>query len=422
MNHEIIKQIIFEQREIIKNVKIVKRDYSFEKEANYILVGLRRAGKSTLLYKIARDIVEQGADWEQIIYINFEDERLIEFTVNDFNDIVQTAGELTMKKAYYFLDEVQNIEGWEKFARRMADAGERIYITGGNATMLSQEMSARLGGRFWTKKIMPYSFKEYLDALQVSYNDEAMYNARKNGLIRKSAKDYLMEGGFPESLNFIDKRGYVENIYQKVLLGDIAGRYAIRNVKGLKVLLKKIAETITSEVSYTKLYNTVKSVGVQCSKDSIISYTGYAINAYLIFETKNYIAKFMESETTPRFYFNDNGLLNLFLVNKNSLLLENIVATHLNRKYTDDLFYFKSLKIGIDVDFYIPNSSMAVQVTYTLNEGNVDREINSLVALSKWDNEKVESYMIVTYEDNEKIIEIEGISIAVLPLYKFLLM
>lgn len=422
MNHEIIKQIIFEQRQIIKNAKIVNREYCFEPEANYILVGLRRAGKSTLLYKIARDLVEKGVEWNQIIYVNFEDERLSEFSINDFNDIVQTAGELSADKAYYFLDEIQNIGGWEKFARRMADAGERVYITGSNATMLSQEMSASLGGRFWTKEIMPYNFKEYLEALEVRYDEEAIYTAKLNGMIRANAKKYMVEGGFPEALHFLDKRAYVENVYQKVLLGDIAGRYGIRNIQALRVLLKKIAETVMSEVSYTKLSNAVSSVGIKCSKDSIISYANYAMNAYLIFETKNYIAKFTEQESIPRLYFSDNGLINLFLLNKNSALLENMVATSLIRKYKEDTYYFKSAKTGIDIDFYIPKAAMAVQVTYTLNEADMDREINSLIAISKFENEKVDQYIIVTYEDDEKVIETEGIQIKVMPLYKFLLL
>lgn len=422
MKHEILKQIIFEQRNIIKNAYIIDREYVFEQEANYILVGLRRAGKSTLLYKIVRDLVDGGKDWNQIIYINFEDERLTEFTLNDFNDIVQTAGELTSEKSYYFLDEVQNIVGWEHFARRMADAGERVYITGSNATMLSQEMAAKLGGRYWTKEIMPYNFKEYLDVLKVSHDEEAIYTAKMNGVIRANAKNYMKEGGLPETLNFLDKRSYVENIYQKVLLGDIAGRYAIRNVQALRVLLKKIAETVTSEISFSKLSNSVNYVGFKCSKDSIISYVSYAKNAYLIFENKNYMAKFTEQESTPRFYFMDNGLINLFLINKNSALLENMVANCLKRKYGNSIYYFKSAKTGIDIDFYIPDVNMAIQVTYTLNEGDMEREISSLNSLSKFENESVEKYMVVTYEDEERMIQMDTIEIEVIPLYKFLLM
>ena len=158
MNHNILKQVILEQIEIIQNAEIIERDYIFEKNINYILVGLRRAGKSTLLYKIARELVETGCDWSQMIYINFEDDRLLGFTNSDFNDIIETAYELTDEKdIYYFFDEIQIIDGWEHFARRMADQKKHVYITGSNAKMLSSEMEKVLGGRYLSKMIMPFS-------------------------------------------------------------------------------------------------------------------------------------------------------------------------------------------------------------------------------------------------------------------------
>ena len=169
MNHDILKEVIFDQHEIIKKTKIVPRDYDFDLNANYVLIGLRRAGKSTLLYKIVKDLVEKGIEWNQIIYINFEDERLAEFSLNDFNDLLSVQAELTDKIGYFFLDEIQNIEGWEKFARRMADSKEHTFITGSNAKMLSQEIENRLGGRYFTKYITPYNFKEFLTAKQIDF-------------------------------------------------------------------------------------------------------------------------------------------------------------------------------------------------------------------------------------------------------------
>ena len=185
--------------------------------------------------------------------------------------------------------------------------------------------------------------------------------------------------------------------------------------------MKKIAETITSEVSYTKLHNAINSIGIKISKDSLISYVGYAEDAYLIFNTHNYIGKFTERESTPRYYFYDNGLLNLFLINKDPLLLENTVAIHLKRLFDDDFYYFKSSKTGIDIDFYIPSISTVIQVTYTLDTFNYDRETKSLIALSKDESAKVTNYIIVTLEDEEKTIDTNDIKIQVLPLYKFLL-
>lgn len=421
MNHEILKQVIFDQHQVIRDMKIVDRDYTMEPLANYILVGMRRAGKSTLLYGRVQKLIASGVDWNQIIYINFEDERLSEFSLDDFNDIVQTAAELSDKKPYYFLDEVQNIPGWERFARRMADSHANICITGSNASMLSREMEAKLGGRYLSLEIMTYDFPEYLDSQEIGHDQGALYTSSQNGKIRAAASAYLKNGGFPESVFYRDKRTYAENIYQKILLGDIAGRYAIRNLSALRILMKKIAETVTSEISFSRLHSAVNASGARCSKDSVVAYISYAEDAYLLFHTQNYIAKFAERESTPRYYFYDNGLLNLFLIHKEPLLLENIVALHLKRLYHNQLYYFKSSKTGIDIDFYIPEKNMAIQVTYTLNDMDKDREIKSLVALSRDPHLKAEQYIIVTYEDDEKVFTADGIQIHVFPLYQYLL-
>lgn len=420
MNHEVLKRVIFDQQNVIRNAVITGRDYSFEKKARYILVGIRRAGKSTLLYSIVQQLIREGADWNQIIYVNFEDERLAEFRLSDFNDIVETAGELSTKKAYYFLDEVQNIDGWERFARRMADAGEFVWITGSNAKMLSSDMEARLGGRYLSKEIMPYNFEEYLDARSISHDTEAMYTTKMAGRIRKAAADMLHEGAFPESVGFQDKRVYVENIYQKILLGDIAARNGIRNISGLRTLMKKIAETICSEVSYTRLYHAVSGVGIKLSKDTIISYIGYARDAYLLFALENYYAKFEERESTPKFYFTDNGLLNLFLINKDSALLENLVAATLRRRYGDRFFYLKSERTGIDIDFYIPEKRMVIQAAWSIQDLDARRrEVQNLQKLATA-SQDIRRFCLVTYEEEEKIEE-DGVMIEVIPLYRFLL-
>lgn len=421
MNHLILKTVINDMHEVIKEADIVDREYVFEKNVNYVLIGIRRAGKSTLLYKIVRDLIAEGVDWSRIIYVNFEDERLTEFSLEDFNDLVATAGELTGEKPYFFLDEVQNIPGWERFARRMADAREHVYITGSNAEMLSHEMESRLGGRYMTMHVYPYNFREYLTASKLDYSESAYLTTKLNGRIRSAAQSYLTDGGFPESLMFVNRRSYVENIYQKILYGDILAQNAIRNPESLRLMMKKIAETVTSELSISKLSGTIQAAGVKLSKDTAAEYVSYAENAYLIFRITNFFAKFAERESVPKYYFSDNGLLNLFLINKNSYLLENIVGIKLHQQFGDRLFYFKSPKTGIDIDFYTPNNHTAIQVAYSIEEEAArKREIDNLVKLSR-SFEDVERFIIVTLEEEETI-EIAETTIDVIPLYKYLTM
>lgn len=419
MNHDVLKEVILDQLEIIKTAEIIDRNYFFEKNVNYILVGLRRAGKSTLLYKIAKELVANGCDWSQIIYINFEDDRLLGFSVSDFNDIIETAHELTdEKEIYYFFDEIQLVDGWEHFARRMADQKKRVYITGSNAKMLSSEMAKTLGGRYLPKMIMPFSFTEALDYKNISHDDNAMHTTSKVAKVRKACQEYIATGGLPEVQLLTNKREYIKAVYEKVLLGDIVEREEVKNKLSLRLMVKKIAETVMSEISFNTLAGNVKATGNKTSTDSMIEYSSYAENAYLIFRTSNYVSKFADKEGTPRFYFYDNGLLSLFLVDKKSALLENTVAVYLKRKYEDEVYYFKSSQTGIDIDFYLPEQKTAIQVAYKLGDAE-ERETRSLFHLAE-KSKDIEKLIIVTNEE-ERIIEKNGIEIEVIPIHKFLL-
>ena len=148
VQHDLLKRIILEQHEVIRRTEIVPRLIPLSSDISQVLTGIRRAGKSTLLYSLVKRLVTDGIGWNRIIYINFEDERLTEMTAADLNDILAVQSEMSDQKGYFFFDEIQNIPGWEKFARRMADRHEFVQITGSNAKMLSREMQSTLGGRY----------------------------------------------------------------------------------------------------------------------------------------------------------------------------------------------------------------------------------------------------------------------------------
>ena len=417
MNHNLLKTVIYDQHEIIKNFQIVNREYEFDINANYVVIGLRRAGKSTLLYKIVQDLVASGTDWNQIIYINFEDERLSEFSLNDFNDILSVQAEMSDKKGWFFLDEIQNIEGWEKFARRMADSKEHTFITGSNAKMLSAEIESRLGGRYLTKYVTPFNFREFLKAKDIDYPDKTILSTKESGKIKREMQSYFYFGGFPESIEYKNKREYVSSIYQKILLGDIAARNAIRNTNGLRLLMKKIAESVKDEISYSKLHNILKSIGVNISKDIVIDYVSYARESFLIFAIRNYFSKFADKETTPKYYFNDNGLLNLFLNKEEPRLLENLVAVNLWNKYHDNLYYLKGQ--NIDADFFVEETGEVIQVAYSVSNISSDRETRALAEAAKTLKE-AKRFIIITYEE-EKELTVDGVLIEVIPVWKWLL-
>lgn len=415
MNHDLLKRIIFDQHLVIKETAIVDRDVELEKDANYVLVGLRRAGKSTLLYKRVQDLIKEGVDWNQIIYINFDDERLLNFNVNDFDDIVMVANELSDKKHYFYFDEIQDIDGWEKFAIRLANQHYKVDITGSNAKMLSKEVEAQLGGRYFTKEVMPFSFREFLRA---NGKENIGFSVKDVASINTLLNEYFVYGGFPETIGFKNKREYVSNIYQKVLYNDIIVHNDIRNENGVKLMIKKIAESIKQDLSYTRIQNIITGIGYKISKDIIIDYCGYCKYAFLFFTLENYYASFLDKNSNPKYYFMDNGLLNLFVDDKRSSLLENIVALKLYRDNKENLYYLKGNKA--DVDFYLSNVNMAIQVAMSLSDKEVyDREVNNLIEFANH-SEKESQLVIVTYEE-EEVINVAGKTINVVPLKKFLL-
>jgi len=415
MNHDILKKVIYDQHQVIKDSIIVDREIVLEKNVNYVLVGLRRAGKTTLLYKRVQDLIKSGVEWNQIIYINFDDERLIEFGVKDFEDIVLVAEELSTNEHYFYFDEIQNIDGWEKFAIRLANQGYKVDITGSNAKMLSKEVEAKLGGRYISKEIMPYSFSEFLKANGIEKNG---YSVKEIGKVNSLLNQYFINGGFPESLLFVNKREYISNIYQKVLYNDIIVHNNIRNENGIKLMIKKIAESLKQDLSFTKIQNIITGIGYKISKDIIIDYCGYCKDAFLLFALENYYSSFVDKNSNPKYYFMDNGILNLFLDDKKSSLLENIVALKLYRNHKDNLYYLKGNKT--DIDFYISNENTAIQVAYSLSDKEVyDREVNNLIEFAKSSSKKT-NLLIITYEE-EKVVNIGDYKIQVLPLTKYLL-
>ena len=181
MDLYLLTKIIRESQKIIPKISGLTRDFKFESNLNYLLTGMRYSGKSFLMYKRAQELVHQGISWKQIIYLNFEDERLADFKLADFNDILIAANTITTEKHYFFFDEIQNVDGWERFARRLADQGERVFITGSNSKTLGQDIISRLGGRYMIKYVSPFSFKEYLRAKNLEFDQIALLNSKNRG-------------------------------------------------------------------------------------------------------------------------------------------------------------------------------------------------------------------------------------------------
>jgi predicted AAA+ superfamily ATPase len=374
-----------------------------------------------MLYQRIQQLLHEGKQWYEMLYLNFEDERLENFTAEDFNRLLECHQEMYGKRPMLFLDEIQNIEHWEKFARRMADAGYTIYITGSNAKMLSGEINSTLGGRFLTSEVYPYSFREYAGVHGVSLLPNDLLSTEGRSAAVRYFNEYLHDGGLPASALLPAKRNYLSSVFQKIYLGDIIARNNISNIAGIRVLIRKIAESVCRPISFNRINNLLSSVGGKLSLATTIKYVEHCEEAWLLMRLRNYAACLADKEGVCKYYFIDNGILNLFLMDKDSMLLENLVALQLFRKYGHDVdnervFFYND---NFEVDFYIPEEDLAIQVCYSLrDEETLNREVDALKKLPK--RLECRRRIILTFDEETSFTDQHG-TIEVIPCWKWML-
>lgn len=420
MNRDTLKQIMIDQKDIYLNNPIIPRHYPLEDNVNYCFVGIRRTGKSYMMYQQIRHLEANGVPLSQIVYVNFEDERLLEMTADDLNTILEIGLEIsgTDNKPYLFLDEIQNIDGWEKFVRRIADMKYKINITGSNSKMLSGEIASTLGGRFVIMNIYPYSFSEYLIANGRKMDYLGTISTKDKADVLSQYNEYVSNGAFPELVGIKNKRTFLSSIYQTVYLGDIITRNKVTNDFAIRLILKKIAESITKPLSYTRLTNILKSTGVSLGKQTVINYVGYMTDSYLLLTLQNYAAKLVEKETSPKYYFMDTGLLGLLLLDCKSAQLENLVAIELIRRYgVENVYFFEN---HVEIDFYVPSQKLAIQVSMQVLD-NMDTKERETRAFVKLKNFIPDAKCILITNSEEDTLNLDGIQIDVVPVWKWLL-
>ena len=420
MNRDTLKQIMIDQKEIYLNNPLITREYPLENNVNYCFVGIRRTGKSYMMYQQIKQLEADGVPMSQIVYVNFEDERLLEMTSDDLNTILEIGLEIsgTDVKPYLFLDEIQNVNGWEKFVRRIADMKYRINITGSNSKMLSSEIASTLGGRFVIMNIYPYSFSEYLNANHMEKDYLDVISTKDRADVLSKYNEYVTYGAFPELVQIRNKRAFLNSIYQMVYLGDIITRNKITNDFAIRLILKKIAESVTKPLSFSRLTNILKSAGTSIGKQTVINYVGYMTDSYLLFTLQNYAAKLVEKETSPKYYFMDTGLLRLVLLDCKSAQLENLVAIELIRRYgTENVYFFEN---NVEIDFYVPSEKLAIQVSMQVLD-NMDTKERETRAFVKLNNFIPDSKCILITNSEEATLNCEGIDIDVVPIWKWLL-
>lgn len=415
MNKELFRAIISENQEFIGNIPLVERPLHLEESGNYVFVGVRQAGKSYLLYQRVKELLGCGINLHDIVYVNFDDERLLGMTTDDFDLILQAYYSMHGGQPIFFFYEIQNVDGWANFARRLANQKHRVYVTGSNAKMLSRDIETVLGGRYLSVYVFTYSFEEYLKAIGISVSGGSQYGRKANEL-QRHFRTYFEWGGFPELVNFREKRVWLNSLYNRIFFNDLVVRHKVKNEDSLRMCIRRLAESVMQPCSLNRLSNLVKSTGMPCSPSTVMEYVRYLQESCLLISLDNYASKFVDKETVKKHYFIDNGLLHLFINNPDTALLENLCAINLYKRYGKGVYYFNR---NIEVDFYVPDEKLAIQASFRMSEeATLEREIKALVALHGL--YETQRNLIITYED-EGIMERDGIKIEIIPVWKWLL-
>jgi predicted AAA+ superfamily ATPase len=412
INKEILRTVIQEQQENSLPELCVVRDLPFdmtalrESSSIVIITGIRRSGKSTWLHQL------RLSNDEHHYYLNFDDDRLQGFELDDFQMLLELFIELYGQERHFYFDEIQNIEGWERFVRRLHDQKNKIFITGSNATMFSEELGTRLTGRYVKYEIFPFSFSEYLAFKGYQY-DMNVTTSTVKATLNRYYREYSEVGGFTEYIKY-GQLEYLQGLYESILYRDIVVRYKLPSDRVIKALMYYVASNAGKLVTYNSLKNLLQVP----SANTISDYCGYLQNSYLSFLVNRFDRSLKKQSFAPKkVYCIDNGLARAvgFRASEDrGHLLENIVFLALKREgYT--IYYHQD---QYECDFIVQKTNKtvcAIQVCYAMDDPNIqERELRGL--REAMNAHQLQEGFIITAHQREKFDNIH-----IIPVTEFLL-
>jgi predicted AAA+ superfamily ATPase len=427
---DLIRQLIddFHERDL---PDLQVRDFVFSElpDKADVAIGMRRTGKTYFCYQQIKKLLSSEIPTDRLLYLNFEDDRLLDFSAGDFQTILdiyfEKFPENKNMRCFFFFDEIQRIDNWEIFIRRLLDTENiQLYLTGSSSKLLSKEIASSLRGRSLSTEIFPFSFNEYLKYHDVFKKTPAKFSSRTISFLRKNASDYLEKGGFPE-VQKVDKNLRLEilqSYIDSVLLRDVIERHGISNVVALKHLVNSIMNSPYTQFSVNKFYNTLKSMSIKCTKNNLYEYLDHLTDAYLFYRVPLHTRSEKARLVNPaKIYVIDTGLINAMTF-RNSIdkgrLLENIVYMQFRRKGYK-IEYFHSEK-GYETDFYVQhpinNDTQLIQVCWDMSkEKTFARELRGLEAAVS--ETGITDASIITWDEES---ELEN-GIKIIPVWKWLL-
>jgi uncharacterized protein len=417
LNKDHVKSLVKEQRE-----KILNRSFGIEREAmseitdklklphTIVITGIRRCGKSTFLSQI----IKKHFSETNFYYINFDDERWVGFQAKDFNMIYESLLEVFGEAKTFFIDEIQNIEGFELFVRRFYDDGFKFIVTGSNSDLLSSELGGRLTGRYVSVNLFPFSFNEFNLLNKVEMPENKVFTTTEKVNFNKNFEDYFFSGGMPEYLIYKNDES-LKQIYDDLVIKDIAVRFNINNLNHLRELYIYLITNFANRYNYASLS---KIFSIQ-SNSTIINYINYLELTFFATQVRKFDFSVKKSQKNDKkIYIADNGFIKLlsqsFTIDKGRLF-ENLVFNYL-KKDAEVYFYFGKK----ECDFITTKNrkvTNAYQVCIDLNNSNYQRETEGLLEAMEYTGLK--KGFIITFENNDEI-KIDGKQIIVLPAWKWI--
>lgn len=433
MKRDVIVEIIrdFHERKL---PKAVQRDIQLPTDIDgkaIAVIGPRRAGKTYLLFQTLAMIPQR----EDALYVNLEDDRLFPADISTLDEIVRTYYEMypdkREKTVHLFFDEVQNVDGWERFIRRMLDGGNiRVYLTGSSSHLLAREISTSMRGRAISYSLLPFSFREFLRAKKVEY-DDYMSSAKKSAVMN-ALMEYVKFGGFPEIVLQTDENLRIKVLKEYVdvmLMRDIIERHRIRGTKVMRLLMKAAFASFSKEFSVHKFFNDLRSQGIKLSKTAVYDYMQYLEDAFAIIPVRRFSYSLRDVERSlPKIYPVDNGYIAQSLSEHSDnvgRLMEAVVAQELFRLTSErprlSFYYWKSAS-GYEVDFILKDGNVVeelIQVAYDISDIRTkEREIKGLLKASK--ELRCDALTVITWDFHDEEV-FDGKTIRYLPIVRFLM-
>jgi len=427
MNNQEIREYLldFQNKEL---PKLVNREIRIGKTKKIkAIIGPRRAGKTFLMYQKMKEMISSGTNKKDILYLNFEDPRLIDIGFKEINEIVKLHWQIfpSSKNIHIFIDEPQNVERWEIAVRSLHDEGLDVFLTGSSSKLMSKEIATSLRGRSLSYLLLPFSFREFLKMKDFSPNPN-MLSSREKSILMNLLSEYLEFGGFPEITQESgeNKLKSISEYFDMIVYRDIVERYKIKNTHLIKWLIKSIITSFASEFSVHKLYLILKSRGIKLSKNTLYSYLSMLQDAMFVFFLEKFDYSIRKRELSiSKAYISDVGFTKIAEASKDiGKRMENVVFLELERRKSPltSLFYWRDVQ-GKEVDFVLKERRIKQLIQVCHNIDDYDTKKRETRALLKASKELKCSNLLIITDDKECKERIKGKTIKYVPLWKWLL-